>query len=96
MIKSVTGAFLGSCDCAQDRFTEREVNVIINGRAGISGISWTNKSITTVGLFRSLNKQIYSAESESFTGLNSKLKFFGFKNRCNGKIWKITENLHPI
>ena len=39
MIKSVTGAFFGSWDCAQDRFTEREVNVIINGRAGISGIS---------------------------------------------------------
>jgi len=39
IIKCVTGAFRGCCECAQDKFTERDVKLINNGRSGGSGTS---------------------------------------------------------
>lgn len=37
--KWVTGAFLGSCEWAHDKFIERDVKLVINGRPGASGTS---------------------------------------------------------
>lgn len=37
--KCVTGAFLGSCEWAHDKFIERDVKLVINGRSGASGTS---------------------------------------------------------
>lgn len=45
----MTGAFLGSCACAQERFTDRDVKPVIMGRPGASGMSCTNKSIGSAG-----------------------------------------------
>lgn len=39
IIKCVTGALRGCCEWAQDKFTEREVKLISNGRSGGSGTS---------------------------------------------------------
>lgn len=39
MMKCVTGAFLQSCECAQDKLTERDVKLMISGRSGGSGTS---------------------------------------------------------
>lgn len=82
-MKFVTGAFLGSCACAQDKLTDREVKPVIIGRLGGSGMSCTSKSIGSVGC--SLITQIYSPLSINLTGLKYKLKFFGFND-----LWKRT------
>lgn len=79
-MKSVTGAFFGSCAWAHDRFTDLDVKPVIIGRPGASGVSCTNKSIGALGL--SLIVQIYSPLSINLTGLNCKLKFFGFSDLC--------------
>lgn len=39
MMKCVTGAFLQSCEWAQDKLTERDVKLMISGRSGGSGTS---------------------------------------------------------
>lgn len=80
-MNSVTGSFFGSCTWAHDRFTDLDVNPVIIGRPGASGMSCTNKSTGSLGL--SLIVQIYSPLSISFTGLKCKLKFFGFSD-----LWK--------
>lgn len=85
MMKSVTGAFFGSCTWAHDRLTDRDVKPVIIGRPGASAMSWTNKSIGSFGL--SLIVQIYSPLSINFTGLKCKLKFFGFSD-----LWKRVEH----
>ena len=77
----MTGAFLGSWTCAQDKLTDREVKPVIIGRLGGSGMSCTNKSTGSDGI--SLIRQVYSPLSINFKGLNSKLKFFGFSD-----LWK--------
>lgn len=44
MMKCVTGAFLQSCEWAQDKLTERDVKLMISGRSGGSGTSETGKA----------------------------------------------------
>lgn len=43
MMKCVTGAFLQSCEWAQDKLTERDVKLMISGRSGGSGTSENGK-----------------------------------------------------
>lgn len=47
--KCVTGALRGSCEWAHDRFIERDVKLVINGRSGASGtsIKWREREKNT-------------------------------------------------
>lgn len=39
----MTGAFRGSCEWAHDKFIDRDVKLVINGRSGASGMSVIKK-----------------------------------------------------
>jgi hypothetical protein len=43
----VTGALRESCECAQDKLTERDVKLIIIGRAGGSAMSGMERNVVS-------------------------------------------------
>lgn len=56
--KCVTGALRGSCECAHDKFIDRDVKLVINGRSGASGTSEMHKKSSKCLLLNRRPKEI--------------------------------------